>query len=45
VPTHASNTEATTTRSTPQQSASSTPAPLQAPTGPAAPSPLPPPGK
>jgi Transcriptional regulator DIP2311-like, C-terminal domain len=45
VPTHASSTEATTTRSTPQQSASSTPAPLQAPTGPAAPSPLPPPGK
>jgi hypothetical protein len=44
VPTHAASTEATTTSSS-QQHASSTPAPLQAPTGSTAPSPLPPPGK
>jgi hypothetical protein len=43
VPTHVSSTEATTSAS--QRHASSTPAPLQAPTGSTAPSPLPPPGK
>jgi DNA-binding Lrp family transcriptional regulator len=45
VPTHVSSTEATTTTSASQWHASSTPAPLQAPTGSTAPSPLPPPGK
>jgi hypothetical protein len=45
VPTHVSNTEATNTRSAQQPVDSSTPAPLRAPTGSGAPSPIPPPGK
>jgi DNA-binding Lrp family transcriptional regulator len=44
IPTHAASTTATSTRSSRHQPASSNPAPLRAPTGSAAPSPLPPPG-